>query len=375
MAVETPDSGGVGRDRGPIGRLRAALEGPNTVGNSRPFWVGFVVVLAGVAALPMVLGPFGSQQFALYFAYIFLGLSLSLVWGYGGILSFGQVAFFGVAGYTFGIVTLNVASPLGVTGGLVGGVLAGALGAFLLGYFMFYGGVTDVYVTIITLVAALVLHTFMAQTAGSEWAVGAAQLGGFNGMPGIPQLTLGVGETAIAFTGSWFYWLLFGLVVCTYLGLRVLVNSDFGRVAVAVREDPQRTRMFGYDVKRVKLLMFTLGGALAGLGGVMFTAWGNYINPDVFSLSFAALPVVWVSIGGRESLIGAVLGTLAVSYLNEWLSVNAPDFALIVIGALLLGVIMFLPAGVVPRVEALIERHWPERFVEAPESRVEARNP
>lgn len=353
MATETTEVAG---DRGVLARVRGALEGPNTVGSSRLFWVGFAVATALFAAYPFVFGPFGAAQFALYFAYAFLGLSLSLVWGYGGILSFGQVAFFGIAGYVFGIITLNFASPLGVTGGLVVSVVAGALGAFLLGYFMFYGGVTDVYVTIITLVAALVLNTFMAQTAGSEWTIGEAALGGFNGMPGIPQLTVGVGETSVAFTGSWFYWLLMGLVLVTYLGLRVFVNSDFGRVAVAIREDEERTRMFGYDIKKVKLVLFTLGGALAGFGGVMFTLWGNYINPDVFSLSFAALPVVWVSIGGRESLLGAVLGTLAVSHLNQWLSVNAPEFALIIIGALLLGTIMFLPAGVVPRVEGFLRR-------------------
>jgi len=344
---------------GPLARIRNALEGPNTVGASRTFWVGFLLVAGVFAAYPFLFGAFGSVQFALYYAYVFLGLSLSLVWGYGGILSFGQVAFFGVAGYVFGIVTLNVTSPLGITAGLLGGVLAGALGAFLLGYFMFYGGVTDVYVTIITLVTAMVLHTFMGQTAGSEWSIGSAALGGFNGMPGIPSLEFGVGETAIAFTGSWFYWLLFALVLVTYLGLRVFVNSDFGRVAVAIREDEDRTRMFGYDVKRVKLIMFTIGGGLAGLGGVMFTVWGSYIDPSVFSLAFAALPVVWVSVGGRESLLGAIVGTVAVSYLNEWLSVNAADFALIIIGALLLGVIMFLPDGAIPRIEAVVDEHWP----------------
>lgn len=361
MATDTADSVEVSGDRGPLARLRNVLEGPNTVGSSRLFWAGFGLVTLLFAAFPLVLGPFGSAQFALYFAYAFLGLSLSVIWGYGGILSFGQVAFFGIAGYTFGIVTLNVASPLAITTGILGSVLLAALGALLLGYFMFYGGVTDVYVTIITLVVALVLHTFMGQTAGSEWTIGEAALGGFNGMPGIPQLTLGVGDTAVAFTGSWFYWLLFGSLLVTYLGLRAFVNSDFGRVAVAIREDEERTRMFGYNVKWVKLVLFTLGGALAGFGGVLFTLWGNYINPDVFSLSFAALPVVWVSVGGRKSLLGAIVGAISVGYLNEWLSVNAPEFALIIIGALLLGVIMFLPAGVVPNVSRFVERYSPTR--------------
>jgi len=358
---------------GPIGRLTAPFVGPNTIGNRWPFGVAFVVAVVAMGLYPLLIGPFAAGRFALFFAYAFLGLSLALVWGYGGILSFGQVAFFGIAGYTFGIVTLNVASPLGITAAVVAAVVAGSLAAFLLGYFMFYGGVTDVYVTIITLVTVLVLHTFMAQTAGSEWTIGEAALGGFNGMPGIPQLALGVEGASLRFVGSWFYWLLFGLLVATYLGLRAFVNSDFGRVAVAIREDEDRTRMFGYDVKRVKLILFTLGGAIASLGGVLYTTWGNYIDPSVFSLAFATLPVIWVSVGGRESLLGAVVGSVTISRLNEWLSANVPEFALIVMGTLLVTVILFLPDGVIPGLDAIYRyvRGSPDATPAGPEGRPE----
>jgi len=141
--------------------------------------------------------------------------------------------------------------------------------------------------------------------------------------------------------------------VAAYLGLRVLVNMDFGRVLVAIREDEDRTMMFGYDVERAKLVAFTIGGGLAGLSGVLYAARNVYIDPSVFELYFATLPVVWVSVGGRKSLLGAVAATIAVEYLR--LSLGG-EFALVAVGALLLLSILFLPGGVVPWVDGKIAR-------------------
>lgn len=321
------------------------LEGPNTIGDSRPFWVGFAVAVAVLFAYPVLFGSYQASRFSLFLVYAFLGLSLSVVWGYTGVLSFGQVVFFGVAGYTFGVVSVNFATPLGITGAFLVGIGGGALVAAIMGYFMFYGGVRDVYVTIITLVATLVLHTFMAQTAGAEWTIGTAALGGFNGMPTIPNLAFGVGGAAFTFDSLSFYYLVLVLLLVTYLGLRVLVNSDYGRVMVAVREDEDRTRMFGYKVRRVKLAVFTLGGALAGLSGVLYASWGNYMSPGVFELTFASLPVIWVSVGGRKSLLGAVVATIGIEFFRNSLG---GELAFIIVGALLLAFILGLPGGIVP---------------------------
>jgi len=341
MSRET-DSGG------PLARLAAALSGPNTIGRSRRFWGGFGLVSLLLLAYPVYMLPFAVNNMSKYMAVAFLALSLAVVWGYAGILSFGQVAFFGVAGYTFGVVSINIASPFGTVVGFLAGVLLGALFAFVLGYFMFYGGVSDVYVTIITLVVALVLHTFMAQTAGDEWAIGEAALGGFNGMPGIPDLALGVGEPILVLDDVALFYAVALLLLVTYLGLRVLVNSDYGRVMVAVREDEARTEMFGYDVRRVKLAVFTFGGALAGLGGVLYTTWGSYIDPSVFGITFASLPVIYVAVGGRKTLLGPIVATLVLQRLATFLSINVGEYALIVNGALLLLVVMALPEGLIP---------------------------
>ncbi|MGB9966395.1 ABC transporter permease subunit [Halobacterium hubeiense] len=335
-------------------RLVEPFEGPNTIGNSRPFWIGFAIVLVGLFGYPIGFGAYAASSAALYLVYAILALSLSVVWGYTGILSFGQVAFFGVAGYSFGLISLNLSSALTTMLALPAAVLLATVAAFVLGYFMFYGDVRDVYVTILTLVVTLVLNTFMAQTAGSKWTVGTIQLGGFNGIPAIPNLTFGVGGTAIALDDAMFYWFTLVVLLVVYLGLRALVNGRFGYAMVAAREDEDRTAMLGYDVRRIKLLVFALGGAIAGLSGVLYASWGNYISPTIFGITFASIPVVWVTVGGRRSLLGAVVATVGLEWFRQQLSASGSQYAMIVVGVILLVAILFIPEGIVPRVKNIV---------------------
>jgi urea transport system permease protein len=350
------------RDR--VNSALGALNGPNTYGNSRAFWVAFAVGVAAVFVYPMTMGAYGAGEASLYLLYGFLALSLCFMWGYCGVLSFGQVAFFGIAGYAFGVITLNTSAAMTVPA-LLASIALATLASAIVGYFMFYGGVRDVYVAIITLVLTLVLHTFMAQTAGSEWKVGSARLGGFNGMPGIPNITAG----GFSLSGYSMYYTVAVLLLLTYLCLRVLVNSRYGRVMVAIREVENRARMLGYNTKLVKLAVFTLGGALAGFGGVLFASWGNYVDPSVFSLSFAAIPIVWVSVGGRDSLVGAILATYAIESFSQSLAATGSQWALVVIGGLLLLVIVYMPQGFVPQADEYIRvlrRHARENGYVAP---------
>ena len=337
-------------ESGLISRFRDRFEGPNTIGNSRGFWIGFTTALAVAFAYPLFVSSYQAGNTALFLLYAILALSLSVVWGYTGVLSFGQVVFFGFAGYTFGLVSLNLGSTLGITVAIPVAVAIGTLVALVLGYFMFYGRVTGVFVAIITLVTTVVMQTFMAQTAGAEWKIGDVKLGGFNGMPGIPNIALGVEGVSISFRGATFYWLVLTLLVLVYLGARALVNGRFGYAMVGVREDEDRIEMLGYDVRRVKLTVFTLGGAVSGLSGVLYASWGNYIDPSVFTLTFATLPVIWVTVGGRESLLGAVIATVSLEWFRQQLAITGSEFALVVVGTLLLLVVLLLPDGIVPYV-------------------------
>lgn len=349
MSSETAASVDKSTSDGALSRLQNALEGPNTLGQGRAFWFGFIVLVGLLFVYPMFRSSYYVSNTAYLLVSAFLGLSLCLVWGYTGIFSFGQVAFYGVAGYTFGVVSINVTGPVGTLAGLLVAVAVAGAFAFLVGYFMFYGGVSDVYVAIITLAVTLVLNTFMGQTAGEEWAIGAARLGGFNGMTDIPSLALGFGDTALTITDTAFYYFVVGMLLLTYLGLRALVNSRIGYVMVGIRENQDRTELFGYNTQRVKLGVFTFGGALAGFGGVIYASWGNYIDPSVFGITFAALPIIWVATGGRKWLSGAIIGTFTVTFISQKLSVFGGEYSLVILGALLLFVILVLPEGFVPQ--------------------------
>ncbi|AZH25410.1 ABC transporter permease subunit [Haloplanus aerogenes] len=349
MAGETTTNVDRTASDGVLERLQNALEGPNTLGQGRTFWIGFTALVGLLLVYPMLRSSYYVSNTAYLLVSAFLGLSLCIVWGYTGIFSFGQVAFYGVAGYTFGIVSINVTGPVGTLAGLVVAIAVAGAFAFFVGYFMFYGGVSDVYVAIITLAVTLVLNTFMGQTAGEEWAVGAARLGGFNGMTEIPSLAIGVGDTAVRITDAAFYYFVVGSLLLTYLGLRVLVNSDVGYVMVGIRENQDRTELFGYNTQKMKLGVFTFGGVLAGFGGVVYASWGNYIDPSVFGLTFAALPIIWVATGGRKWLSGAIIGTFSVAFISQKLSVFGGQYSLVILGALLLFVILILPEGFVPQ--------------------------
>jgi branched-chain amino acid transport system permease protein len=278
-----------------------------------------------------------------------MAMGLGVVWGYCGALSFGQTAFFGLAGYAYGVITINIGSAFGATWlALLLAVALGGVFALLIGYFMFYGRIKGVFVGIVTLSVTLVLETFMAQTAGPQWRIGDARLNGFNGMSGMPPLTVPwPGGDIMLYSGTALYYVLLGMVVLCYLGLRMLLNAPFGNVLVAIRENPERAEMLGYDIRLYQMLAFGLGGALAGLSGALYTAWGQYITPSSMGLTAAALPIVWVAVGGRRDITATLLGCLLVIAGFQSLTIYGSQYALVVMGALLVFTVLVTPDGLV----------------------------
>lgn len=325
------------------------LEGPQTMGRGPIFWAAVVLVIAGAAIYPQFTNPFAVGNTAYFMVWTFMAMGLGVVWGYTGALSFGQTAFFGVAGYAYGILTINVGAVFGFTWiALVISVALAGLIALLIGYFMFYGRIRGVFIGIVTLSVTLVFETFMAQTAGPQWRVGDARLNGFNGMSGMPPLTIPwFGGDILLYPGIGLYYMLLAMVVLCYLGLRMLLNAPFGNVLVAIRENPERAEMLGYDIRLYQMLAFGLGGALAGLSGALYTAWGQYITPSSMGLTAAALPIVWVAVGGRRDITATLLGTLAVLYAFQTLTIYGSQYALIVMGALLVFTVLVTPDGLV----------------------------
>lgn len=348
----------------PLGWL-GRLNGPQTLGNSRFFWVGFLVVLVALVFLPFYASRFQTINASNIAISSILAMSLCLIWGYGGILSLGQAAFFGIGGYAYGIVGMNLIRAHGNTDlAILAGMAAPALFAAGLGALMFYSRLKGVYVAILTLVVSLLLGLFMRQTADPSYAIGTAALGGMNGLkaagsgnPGIPNFILGLGEMVAEFDGrrQGFFWLVLGIGTAVYLGLRLLVNSKYGYILLSCREDLERTETFGYDVRRVQLTVFALSAAIAGLAGTLYTAWGTYIHPDGFSVAPNILVVIWVAVGGRKDLTSVVLGTIFLSWISLELA-SYGEISLFVLGLILVVAMMVAPEGIIATLGAWIGR-------------------
>lgn len=353
-------------------QLFSSLNGPQTLGRGPVFWVLFVLLASAAGAIPLFADAFTVTNISYFLVWVFMTMGLSLMWGYAGILSFGQTAFFGLAGYAYGVVSINLGDAHMLTWlALAISVALPVLLALVLGYFMFYGGVREVFVGIVTLSVTLVFETFMAQTAGPEWVIGEARLNGFNGMSGMPPLTITVAGGELTFDGPSFFWLLLALAVTTYLALRILLNSRFGNVLVAIRENPERAEMLGYNVRRYQLAAFAIGGFLAGISGALYTLWGSYITPSSMGLNAAALPIIWVAAGGRKDVTAVLAATVSLAWVSQQLAIYGNQYALILMGLILLAVVLFAPEGFVVSIWKVLERKLRRRAKHIPPSRGE----
>ncbi|WGS18697.1 MULTISPECIES: ABC transporter permease [unclassified Bradyrhizobium] len=327
-------------------RMWRILNGPQELGHGPAFWTCFVAVTVIALAYPTFGSAFGLSNIANFCLYVPMALGLSLLWGYNGVLSFGQSAFFVIAGYVYGLVAGNLSDvPGGTLVGVAAGISASALVAVVFGYFVFYGQVSGWIIPLLLLVLSLILETFLGQTAGYQWRVGGVLLGGYNGMTGIPSIQ--IGSITFVSASAALYYLVVVLTLMIYLGLRILVNSRYGHVVIAIRDDSERTRSLGYNVAIIQIQVFVLAAALAGLSGVLYVSWGNYINPASTGMLMATLPVIWTAVGGRKSLVAVLVSTLILRWLADTLAVRGGEYAFLIMGVLLLLTMVFFPEGII----------------------------
>jgi len=321
-------------------------------------WIVAAITGAGAVAIfflaPMFYNDWELLPWMVYVIFAILALSLAFIWGYGGILSFGHAVFFGIGAYTYAIAAINMGET---TVAFLLSLVIPALFAALIGYFMFWGRISDVYLGAITLSVTLIFFKVMNSTAGPEWKIGKAALGGFNGIPSVPTLNVpGFPDWTLS-TPQMFGLCVF-LLALIYVGLRFLIASDFGRIILSIRENETRAELLGYDARKYKLATFVIGGAIAGLAGSLFAMWGNYTSPTVFALSQSVQIIIWVVIGGVGTLSGSVLGCFLIQWLTNYLTqINIVNKD-VVLGVLLTAVVLLIPSGVVPTVQKAFKRVW-----------------
>ncbi|KAB1068918.1 branched-chain amino acid ABC transporter permease [Methylobacterium planeticum] len=315
---------------------------------------GFLAVVAcGLALLfgaPHVTESFGLVQMTGFAALAMFALSQGFVWGYGGIMSFGQAAFLGLGGYAYAVSVINLGDS---TLPVLIAIAVPMLFAAALGYFMFFGRISDAYVGVITLTVSVILFQLFNTTSGSQYRIGQAELGGFNGIPAIPVINrIGEPGEQLDIEGLWA--VAMSALILVYVLLRAILASRLGRVIVAIRENETRAQLIGYDPRLYKLLAFTISAGIAGLAGCLYANWGGFISPTVFGLSMSAQVIIYVLVGGLGTLIGPMLGAVLIQSLIIAAGTQSMVDSNLGLGLVLVGFVLLVPEGLVPVARRLV---------------------
>lgn len=308
------------------------------------------IMLGVTVVVPQVVDLFLLLQVTLFVVMSILALSLAAVWGYGGILCFGQAAFYGLGAYTYALAVINMGDS---TVPFLLAIAVPTLFAALLGFFLFYSRLSDVYLGVITLCVTLIFFNFINSTAGDQYRIGAARLNGFNGIAAIPPLNW-PGDASAIVSPEAFFNICMACLALTYFGLRALLASHVGRVVVAIRENESRAELLGYDMRLYKLLIFSIGGGIAGLAGCLFANWGAFVSPNVFSLTQTAQIILWVIVGGLGTLVGPIIGCILLQYLATLLGTHQMVNTSLVFGTILVVFVLLVPSGIVPTCARLL---------------------
>jgi ABC-type branched-subunit amino acid transport system permease subunit len=301
--------------------------------------------LAFAFILPRFVEIFVLVNLTAYIVMAILALSLALVWGFAGILNFGQSAFFGIGGYAYVLGVMNMGDS---TVPVILGLVLPMIFAAMLGYFLFYGRVSDIYLGVITLCVSLIVFNLVNSMSGTEYRIGGVPIGGYNGIPGVPPINL-PGDSSYQLGYEESFQLSAIALLIVYLGLRALLASRFGRVVISIRENELRTELLGYDARLYKLTVFVIGAGIAGLAGVLFANWGSFIGPSVFSILFSAQIIIWIMVGGLGTLAGAIVGAAGIQWLTTWLGTTKLADPNIVLGAIFIVFVLAVPKGIQPK--------------------------
>jgi len=326
-----------------------------------------VLTLLLAVVLPLALDVFRLNLVGKYLTYAFVAIGLVMVWGYGGVLSLGQGVFFGLGGYAMAMfLKLEASDPISTkiqsTPGipdfmdwnqltalpalwvpfkhlpfaLIAVVAMPTLLAWIVSFAMFKRRVGGVYFAIITQAVALILTVLIIGQQGYT--------GGVNGMTDLKTL-LGW-DTRTDHAKYVLYYACVALLIGSILLCRWIQTGKAGTLLLAMRDKEDRVRFSGYDVANFRIFTFCLAAALAGIGGALFTLQVGFMSPSFVGIVPSIEMVIFAAVGGRGSLVGAVIGTLLVNFGKTFFSERFPELWLFLIGALFILVVMVFPNGV-----------------------------
>lgn len=320
---------------------QGAAHAQSLLASRRTRYLAILIIAALAASVPVFASPYAVSLATRFVVFSILAMSMDLLWGYGGVVSFGHALFFGLGAY---VVAITLSHSAGVEGTLLAlalGVGVPALLAAALGFFLFYSSVAGVYFGIVTLALSVVFETLAI--------VNRSITGGMDGIYGfaIPTIWLpGMGFVEIWGTEAPYIASVLALGLCYLIG-RWLTRSSFGIAIKAIRDDEARLHLLGYDTAYLKTVLLVITCAMAGLAGSLFTTVG-FVSPSLLGVFFSTQVLVWVGIGGRGTLVGPILGTFIVGVLQTVLSGEYEDIWPLFVGLFFLVIVLFWPRGLYP---------------------------
>ncbi len=342
--------------------------------------------VAGIALLIFIIFPFvmGEFQVSLMSKLLLFGalaVSLDLVWGFTGILSFAHGVFFTLGGYAVAYyLKLNLSSEGNTYGvdlpdfmvwngletlpwfiaplkffpvAIVAMVLVPAIFAYIIGWFIFRSKVSGVYITIITLAISSALTTFFVSQQ--------AYTGGTNGITDVADLAL----FGVVVSPLGLYFMILAFAVLVLLGSWWLTQSNLGLILRSIKENERRISFLGYDVASFKIFIWTLSAGIAGIAGGLFVPLNKFISPVYLAVAFGTQVVIWVAIGGRGTLVGPIIAAIMLGQIQNYVERVTQDWQLIV-GVVLLVVVLFLPDGLMSLIPKRFSTAKPMASLSAP---------
>lgn len=309
-----------------------------------PVAVGIVaLVLLAVGSVTMP--AFLVNNLIRAFLYAVVAITVDLLWGYTGILTFGQSAFFGIGAYAAGLVFTHFGFSLPLAAGaLAAGVVAAWVVSRIIGWLAFYHGASPLYASVVTLVLPIVL--VQGIYSGGEFTGSSSGLSGFDSFD-VPL------EAWFCIAG--------GMLVVVAVLAWMFVRSDAGRLLVAIRENEVRCEYLGIDISRYKRRLSDVAAIVAALAGFLFACVQMVVAPEYAGFVFGTELVIWVALGGRGSLIGPIFGTILIDVGSAYLSGSLPYVWTLVVGVAFVVVIVAMPRGLGPIVAVAARRALPVR--------------
>ena len=342
----------------------------NLYHNRKAQWAIYIVIFVLLALVPYVFdNPFTLNQFARYLIFSITAVSVSLVWGYGGILSLGQGIAFGMGAYGMGatmqmqfqdpesdpIPTFMLTNELeklptvwepfwSTPIGLSLAIGIPTLFFLIFGYMMFQARVAGVFVAIMTLAMLAawysVVYDMQPFTAG------------FNGIS--PPSPFEIFGTSIDPYSATAYWICVAFLIILTLGTKFLLGTKFGLIVQAMRDDPERARFLGYSVAYYQTVLFTLSGFIAACAGILWVMVTQYVSPTSMEIMLSISMVIWAAVGGRTSLLGAMIGAIIINLGQSYAGDEFQQHWLIILGVVFVIVVLFLPKGLAGLFELIL---------------------